>query len=82
MSWLRSIASGLRSLFRNEQVSQEMDDELSGFLKKAAEESASTAVFSVVDAVLLRAFPYKDAERLVAVWCTEIGQRCGRPWVT
>src|SRR5580700_5620844 len=35
---------------------------------------ASTAVFSIVDAVLLRALPYKGAERLVAVWCTEIGQ--------
>jgi len=35
---------------------------------------ASTAVFSIVDAVLLRALPYKSAERLVAVWCTEIGQ--------
>ncbi len=34
----------------------------------------STAVFSIVDAVLLRALPYKGAERLVAVWCTEIGQ--------
>jgi hypothetical protein len=33
-----------------------------------------TAVFSIVDAVLLRALPYKDAERLVAVRCTEIGQ--------
>jgi len=35
---------------------------------------SSTAVFSIVDAVLLRALPYKGAERLVAVWCTEIGQ--------
>jgi predicted permease len=35
---------------------------------------ASTAVFSIVDAVLLRALPYKGAERLVVVWCTEIGQ--------
>src|SRR6202048_4771356 len=35
---------------------------------------ASTAVFSIVDAVLLRALPYKGAERLVAVWCTEIAQ--------
>jgi predicted permease len=35
---------------------------------------ASTAIFSIVDAVLLRALPYKGPERLVAVWCTEIGQ--------
>src|SRR5207245_4440087 len=33
---------------------------------------ASTAVFSIVDAVILRALPYKGAERLVAVCCMEI----------
>src|SRR2546429_9057482 len=38
MSLLRSIASGLRSLFRKEQVSQELDEELNGFLELAAEE--------------------------------------------
>jgi len=36
--------------------------------------SANTAVFRIVDAVLLRDLPYRDAERLVAVWCAEIGQ--------
>ena len=35
---LRNIASGLRSLFRKEQVSQELDEELNGFLEMAAEE--------------------------------------------
>jgi predicted permease len=29
---------------------------------------ASTAIFSVVDAVLLRALPYRDADNLVMVW--------------
>jgi predicted permease len=38
MSLLRSIASGLRSLFRKEQISQELDEELNGFLEMAAEE--------------------------------------------
>ena len=35
---------------------------------------ATTAVFSIVDAVLLRPLPYQGGERLVAVWCTELGQ--------
>lgn len=38
MSLLRSIAGGLRSLFRKEQVSQELDEELNGFLEMATEE--------------------------------------------
>src|SRR5271170_4908309 len=38
MSLLRNIASGLRSLFRKEQVGQELDEELNGFLEMAAEE--------------------------------------------
>ena len=35
---------------------------------------ASTAVFSIVDGVLLKTLPYRSAERLAAVWSTEIGQ--------
>ena len=38
MSLLRSIASGLRSLLRREQVSQELDEELNAFLEMAVEE--------------------------------------------
>src|SRR5262249_48320747 len=31
---------------------------------------ANTAIFSVVDAVLLRALPFKDSDRVVRVWHT------------
>jgi hypothetical protein len=35
---------------------------------------ANTTVFSIVDAVLLKPLPYQGADRLVAVWSTEISQ--------
>src|SRR6266481_9538283 len=35
---LRSLLDGLRSLFRKEQVSQDLHEELNGFLEMAAEE--------------------------------------------
>src|SRR5580700_5183031 len=38
MSMLRNLSDGLRSLFRKERVSQELDEELNGFLEMAAEE--------------------------------------------
>jgi len=41
MSVLRSLSDGLRSLFRKEQVSQELDKELNGFREMEAEEKLS-----------------------------------------
>src|SRR5467141_4735573 len=38
MSLLRSMAGGLRSLFRKERVRRELDEELKGCLEMAAEE--------------------------------------------
>src|ERR1700724_3122943 len=38
MSLVRSLSDGLRALLRKEQVSQELDEELTGFLEMAAQE--------------------------------------------
>ncbi|MBO0722635.1 MAG: ABC transporter permease, partial [Blastocatellia bacterium] len=35
---------------------------------------ANTAMFSIIDAVILRPLPYKDADRLVVIWESLIGQ--------
>src|SRR2546423_14825310 len=38
MSLLRNLSDGLRALFRKEQVSRELDEELNGFLEMAVDE--------------------------------------------
>ncbi len=44
MSLIRSLAAGLRSLFRRAQVDRELDEELTGFLEMAAEEKIKSGM--------------------------------------
>src|SRR5437660_598791 len=67
MSLLRSITGGLRSLFRKEQVSQELHEELNGFLEMAAEEKVRQGMSR------------KDALRAGNQLCRPVGRTYASP---
>src|SRR6185503_19600642 len=66
---LADIRFGARMLMKNRTMT------IIALLALTLGIGANTAIFSVVNAVLLRSFPYADADRIVLVWEKKVGGR-------
>jgi predicted permease len=67
-TWLETILQDVRYGFRSMRSSPFVTVVVVCSLALAI--GASTAIFSVVDAVLLRALPYEDSDRIALLWMT------------
>ncbi|PYV82754.1 MAG: hypothetical protein DMG05_27535 [Acidobacteria bacterium] len=72
---LRDIRFALRSLRKDRRFT------LSAIVALALGIGATTVIFSVIDGVLLRPFPYKDADRLTTVYEHFLSGALDLPWL-
>ncbi len=68
-NFLADVRFGVRMLLKNPTMT------IIALLALTLGIGANTAIFSVVNAVLLRSFPYDDPERIVLVWEKRQGGR-------
>jgi len=71
-NWLHSVMSDCR--FGVRQLRKNPGFTAVAILTLALGIGANTAVFSVVESVLLRPLPFQDSERLFAIWAKQKGQ--------
>src|SRR5258708_12980922 len=71
-NWLHSVMSDCR--FGVRQLRKNPGFTAVAILTLALGIGANTAVFSVVESVLLRPLPFQDSERLFAIWANQKGQ--------
>ncbi len=72
MNWLEDFAGDVR--YASRQLSKDKSFFAIAAVTLALAIGANTAIFSAVDGVLLRPFPYRQAQRLVSVWCAAPAQ--------
>ena len=76
-AWLESLAQDLKYALRTMRKSPGFT--AVAILTLALGIGANTAVFSVIDAAVLRPLPFPDSGRLVCIWATRGGALVGGP---